>query len=57
MSTQMYHFQDKKENRPTLSQIRSYGIFAKGLKNEFETAMVNEPSVLEPLKVYSILFL
>ena len=23
---------------------------AKGLKNEFETAVVNEPSVFEPLK-------
>ena len=28
--------------------------FSKGLKNEFETAMVNEPSVFEPLKFYSI---
>ena len=27
-------------------------IFSKGLKNEFETAVVNEPSVFEPLKVY-----
>ena len=26
------------------------GCFSKGLKNEFETAMVNEPSVLKPLK-------
>ena len=26
--------------------------FSKGLKNEFETAMVNEPSVFEPLKFY-----
>ena len=25
-----------------------------GFKNEFETAMVNEPSVFEPLKVYCI---
>ena len=32
--------------------IPSYGIFSKGLKNEFETAMVNEPSVFEPLKVH-----
>ena len=30
--------------------------FPKGLKNEFETAMVNEPSVFEPLKFYCILF-
>ena len=28
--------------------------FRKGLKNEFETAMVNEPSVFEPLKFYCI---
>ena len=25
-----------------------------GLKNEFETAVVNEPSVFEPLKIYCI---
>ena len=28
--------------------------FSKGLKNEFETAVVNEPSVFEPLKFYCI---
>ena len=31
------------------------GFFSKGLKNEFETAVVNEPSVFEPLKFYCIL--
>ena len=25
--------------------------FCKGLKNKFETALVNEPSVFEPVKV------
>ena len=30
------------------------GFCSKGLKNEFETAMVNEPSVFEPLKFYYI---
>ena len=30
------------------------GFFPKGLKNEFETAVVNEPSVFEPLKFYCI---
>ena len=30
------------------------GFFAKGLKKEFETAVVNEPSVFEPLKFYCI---
>ena len=33
------------------------GFCSKGLKNEFETAMVNEPSVLEPLKFYCIYIL
>ena len=42
----------KQENHPKLSQICSYGIFSKGLKNEFETAVVKEPSVFEPLKFY-----
>ena len=37
-----------------LSLICSYGIFSKGLKNEFETAVVNKPSEFEPLKFYYI---
>ena len=41
-----------KENHLKLSKFCNYGIFSKGLKNEFETAMVNEPSVFEPLKFY-----
>ena len=28
------------------------GFFSKGLKNEFEIAVVNEPSVFESLKFY-----
>ena len=31
-------FQYEKDNRPTLSQICSNGIFSMGLKNEFETS-------------------
>ena len=46
--------QYEKENHPTLSQICSYGIFSKGPKNEFETAMVNKPSVFEPPKFYCV---
>ena len=42
------------ENNPKLSQICNYRIFSKGLKNEFETAVVNELSVFEPLKFYCI---
>ena len=44
----------KKENHPKLSQICNYEICSKGPKNEFETAMLNEPSVFEPLKFYCI---
>ena len=52
--TNIYHFQYKKETHTKLSQICSYGIFSSGLKNEFETAVVNEPSVFKPLKFYCI---
>ena len=31
------------------------GFISQGLKNEFETAVVNEPSVFEPPKFYCIL--
>ena len=40
----IYHFSIKK-NHPKLSQICNYGICSKGPKNEFEPAVVNEPSV------------
>ena len=52
MSTHNIAFSKCKENHPKLGQICSFGIFSNGLKNEFETAMVNESSVFEPLKVY-----
>ena len=32
--------------------ICNYGICSKGLKKKFETAVVNKPSVFEPLKFY-----
>ena len=46
-------FQYKKK-KITLNYLRStaMGFTFKGLNNEFETAVVNEPSVFEPLKVY-----
>ena len=43
------------KNHPKLPEVCSYEIFSKGLKNEFETAVVSEPSVFEPLKFYCIL--
>ena len=61
--TQYTITQYKKANNPKLSQICNYGICSKGRvpksatmefvpKNEFEPAVVNEPSVFEPLKFY-----
>ena len=54
--TQYTIFQYKKENHPKLSQICNYGICSKGLKNKFKTAVVNEPSVFEPLNFCCIYF-
>ena len=47
--------QYKNENHPKLCQIYNYEICSKGPKNEFETAVVSEPSVFEPLKFYCIM--
>ena len=53
MSTHNIPFSIKKnENPPRWFQICSCGMFSKGLKNEFETAVVNRSSVFEPLKDY-----
>ena len=52
--TQYTIFKTKKENLPKSSQICSYGISSKGLKNEYETAVVNESPMFEPLKLYCI---
>ena len=52
--TQYTVSQNKKEYHPKLSKFCSYGNFSKGLRNEFETAVVNEPSEFEPLKFYCI---
>ena len=42
-------------NYPKYNNVCSYGIFPQGLKNEFEVAVVNEPSVFEPLRFYCIM--
>ena len=52
--TQYTIFQYEKGKHPKLFQICSYVIFSKGLKKEFERAVVNEPSMFEPLKFYCI---
>ena len=44
-----------KKNTLNYPKSAAMGFFSKGLKNEFETAVVNEPSVFEPLKFYCII--
>ena len=39
-------------NKKDTINYPKYGLFSKGLKSEFETAVVNEPSVFEPLKFF-----
>ena len=54
MSTHNIPFQYKE--KITINYPRSAAmVFSKKLKNEFEKAVVNEPSVFEPLKVYGLL--
>ena len=50
----IYHFQYKKEKYPKLSQLCSFRVFSMGFQNGFEIAVVNEPSVFEPLKFYCV---
>ena len=45
-------FNIKKKITLNYSKFAAIRFCSKGLKNEFETAVVNEPSVLEPLKFY-----
>ena len=52
-----FFFQPKEENHFKLSQICCYGIFSRGLKNKFKTALVKEPSVFETLKFYCTLLI
>ena len=45
----------KKKNTLNCPKFAAMGFFSTGLKNEFETAVVDKPSVFEPLKLYCIL--
>ena len=47
----IYNFQYKKITALNYPKSAALGFF-KGLEKEFETAMVNESSVFEPLKFY-----
>ena len=54
MSTHNIPFsKQKEESHLTIPNLQP-GDFSKELKNESETAVVNEPSVFEPLKFYCI---
>ena len=50
----IYHFQYKKEITLNYIKFTAIGLCSKGLKNEVETAVVNEPSVFEQLKFYCV---
>ena len=54
MYTQYTVLNMKKKNNLNYPKSAAMKLFSKGLKNEFETAVVNEPSVFEPLKFYCI---
>ena len=51
-NTQYTIFNMNKKDTINYPKSTATGFFSKGLKNEFETAVVNEPSVFEPLKFY-----
>ena len=48
-------FSIKKKITLNYSKSAAMGFFSKRLKNEFETTVVNEPLVFEPLKAYCIM--
>ena len=50
--TQHTIFNIKKEKIPLIILGLPLWDFFKGLKNEFETSLVDEPSVFEPLKFF-----
>ena len=47
-------FKRKKRKSPKIIPNQQLLDFSQGLKNEFEIAMVNKPSVFEPQKFYCI---
>ena len=50
--TQYTIFNIKKKITLNYPKSAALGFCAKGHKNEFKTAIINEPSVFEPLKFY-----
>ena len=54
MYTQYTVFNIKTKITLNYPKSAAKGCFSKGLKNEFETSVVSESSVFEPLKFYCI---
>ena len=52
--TQYTIFNIKKKTTLNYPKYAAMDFCSEGLKNEFKTTMVNEPSVFEPLKLYCI---
>ena len=52
--TQYTIFHIKRNSPFIILNLQLCDFFSRGLKNEFEIAVVNEPSVFEPLKFYCI---
>ena len=52
--TQYNIFIMKRKNNLNYPTSPAMGFFSMGLKVEFETVLVNEPSVFEPLKFHCI---
>ena len=50
----IYHFQYKKKITVNYPKFAAMGFCFKGLKSEFEAAVVNETSVFQPLTFYCI---
>ena len=54
--TQYTIYNMNKTNTLNYPKSAAMDLFSKGLKNDFETAVGNEPSVFEPLKFYCMWF-
>ena len=50
MSTHNIPFSIYKKKSLNYPKYAAVGFFSKGLKNEFETVVANEPSVFKPLR-------
>ena len=48
----IFNMKNKQTKKLNILKSAAIGFFFKGLKNDFETAVINEPSVFEPMKFY-----